>query len=169
MICTYTMCYSNPVLQHSMKKVFWSFPSKDDHEQWSRLDMPVRRQVANIFSSNPVGFAREYQYNNKKCLNYILTNYVDIKYDNIWSEDFIKEKKAEFKKNSNYFRIVKQGSILVYLTFHIFTIFVILFMAIMKQSIISLGYVLCLMFRLRDAAKVLDQRQIQKEKYRDEL
>ena len=34
MISTYTMYQSNPVLQDSMKKVFWCFPSKDDAKQW---------------------------------------------------------------------------------------------------------------------------------------
>ena len=65
-------------------------------------------------------------------LNYLLTNYVDLKYQNIWSQDFLKKKKADIKANSTYYRIVKQGSILVYVTFHIFTIFIILLMATMR-------------------------------------
>ena len=99
----------------------------------------------------------------------MLTNYVDIKYDKIWSIDFIKQKKGELKNNSNYYRIVKQGSILVYLTFHVFTIFIVLFMAIMRQTLISIGYVICLLMRLNDAAKVLDQRQVQVDKRRKVL
>ena len=99
----------------------------------------------------------------------MLTNYVDIKYDKIWSIDFIKQKKGELKNNSNYYRIVKQGSILVYLTFHVFTIFIVLFMAIMRQTLISIGYVICLLMRLNDAAKVLDQRKVQVDKRRKVL
>jgi hypothetical protein len=43
-------------------------------------------------SEDAIKFADDYQntVNNKYCLNYLLTNYVDIKYDNIWSEDYIK-------------------------------------------------------------------------------
>jgi hypothetical protein len=81
----------------------------------------------------------------------------------------MKEKKREIKNNSPYFRVVKQGSVLVYLTFHIITIFTILLMAVMRQSLLSLGYVLVLLPRFKDAAAVLDQRSIHKNKAKDEL
>jgi hypothetical protein len=59
-------------------------------------------------------------------------SFVDLKYQSIWSEEFIKEKKSEIKKNCIYFRLVKQGSQLIYITFHIFTIFIVLLMAAMR-------------------------------------
>jgi hypothetical protein len=93
-----------------------------------------------------------------------LLNYVDIKYQQIWSEDFLKAKKRELKYNSAYYRIVKQGSTLVYICFHIMTIFVILLMATMRQSLISLGYVLILIPRIKDGAEVLNQRSHQHSK-----
>jgi len=102
-------------------------------------------------------------------LNYILTTYVDMKYQDIWSEDFLKEKKWEIKENSSYFRIVKQGSVLVYISFHITTIFVVLLMATMRQSIISLGYVFILLPRVKDGGEVLDQRNIHQSKAKDDL
>lgn len=77
-------------------------------------------------------FAKEYNRLNAWDLNYVLTNYVDLKYQSIWSEEFMKEKKWEIKKNCLYFRLVKQGSQLVYITFHIFTIFMVLLMAAMR-------------------------------------
>ena len=40
-------------------------------------------------------------------MNYVLTNYVDIKFQDIWSDEYLKEKKGEIKRNSSYFRIVK--------------------------------------------------------------
>lgn len=52
-------------------------------------------------------FAMEYNKNNEIDLNYHLTNYVDIKYQTIWGEEFMKEKKWEIKKNCVYFRLVK--------------------------------------------------------------
>lgn len=55
-------------------------------------------------------FAREYNRLNKYDLNYTLTNYVDLKYQAIWGEELIKEKKWEIKRNCLYFRLVKQGS-----------------------------------------------------------
>jgi hypothetical protein len=33
-----------------------------------------------------------------------------LKYDHIWSQDFLKKKKQEIKDNNTYYRIVKQGS-----------------------------------------------------------
>lgn len=54
-----------------------------------------------------MNFAKEYNENNKYDLNYILTNYVDLKYQAIWGEELIREKKWEIKKNCIYFRIVK--------------------------------------------------------------
>ena len=78
-------------------------------------------------------------------------------------------KKREIKSNSTYFRIVKQGSVFVYLTFHIITIFIILLMAVMRQSLFSIGYVLLLVPRFKDAAEVLDQRAIQQIKSKGQI
>ena len=102
-------------------------------------------------------------------MNYILTNYVDLKYPTIWSEEFLKQKKWEIKDNSSYFRIVKQGSQLAYICFHIFTIFLVLLMATMRQSIISLGYVLILLPRMKDGSEVLNQRNIHQNQSKDQL
>ena len=98
-----------------------------------------------------------------------MTAYVDLKYINIWSEDFMKEKKREIKNNCAYYRVVKQGSVLVYLTFHIITIFITLLMAVMRQSFLSIVYVAVLLPRFKDAAAVLDQRSIHKNKAKDDL
>ena len=73
------------------------------------------------------------------------------------------------KESSSYYRIVKQGSVLVYLSFHIFTIFIILLMATMRQSILSLGYVFILLLKMKDAAEVLNQRSIQQNKKTKEI
>jgi len=81
----------------------------------------------------------------------------------------LKEKKWEIKDNSNYFRIVKQGSLLVYLTFHIFTIFVILVSCILKKSVLSFGYILILLPKLRSGSSVLEQREMVRARKKDEL
>jgi len=73
------------------------------------------------------------------------------------------------KERSSYYRIVKQGSVLVYLSFHIFTIFIILLMATMRQSLLSLGYVFILLLKMKDAAEVLNQRSIQQNKKTEEI
>ena len=96
-------------------------------------------------------------------LNDVLINYVDLKYQHIWSEDFIKKVKWEFKELSIYFRIVKQGSVLTYLSFHIFTILVVLLMATLRQSIMSLGYVMILIPRMKDGSEVLMQRDLHQD------
>jgi len=81
----------------------------------------------------------------------------------------LKEKKWEIKDNSNYFRIVKQGSLLVYLTFHIFTIFVILVSCILKKSVLSFGYILILLPKLRSGSSVLEQREMVRARKKEEL
>jgi len=97
-----------------------------------------------------------------KDLNYHLINYVELKFNDLWSEEKVKEKKWELKQQNTYFRLVKQGSILVYLTSHLFVIFVILLMATLRQSFVSLVYFLLILlslFRTRYyAAGVLTQR-----------
>lgn len=97
-------------------------------------------------------------------LNYILTTYVDLKYTAIWSADFLKEIKWEIKRQSLYFRLVKQGSIFIYLSFHVFTILVILFMAVLRQSYMSFGYVFLILPRIREGAHVLKQNLIELDK-----
>lgn len=137
----YIFEFRNPVLNKTLKKVFWQFPSKDETKQWARLDPNVQKQVDWLF--NPYAlyqgnkkdsekvtskykllendlddeqkefaiaqykFAKDYNRLNEYDLNYQMTTYVDLKYQNIWGEDFIKEKKWEIKKGSSYFRLVK--------------------------------------------------------------
>lgn len=114
-------------------------------------------------------FAKEYNEQNRVDLNEVLTTWVDLKYDRIWAHEFLKKKKQEIKDNNTYFRIVKQGSQLVYISSHIFTIFVVMLSATMRQSIISLGYVLILLPFVKDGAEVLNQRNIHQNENRDRL
>jgi len=116
--------------------------------------LSMTNQVSN--AKNQYLFALKYNIENRKDLNYTLTNYVDIKYQDIWADDYLKVKKGEIKRNSSYFRIVKQGSQLVYLTFHIFTIFLVLLMATLRKSLIAIGYVIILLPRIKDGAEVLN-------------
>jgi hypothetical protein len=112
-------------------------------------------QKAKDLAVRQVQFAEQYRKRNLTDLNDLLVTYVDLKYDAIWSEDFCKRKKWEFKEQSLYFRLVKQGSVLVYLTFHVFTCLVVLLMAVLRQSFVSLGYVLILLPRMKDGSEVL--------------
>lgn len=187
----YIFNFRNPILNKNVGKVFWQFPTKDNIGQWNRLDKTVQRQVDWLFKPSKlfkekdvyntkykkVGgdlsktqkdlaaaqyeFATKYNRLNRYDLNYYLTNYVDLKYQGIWGDDFLKEKKWELKKNSSYFRLVKQGSQLVYISFHIITIFVVLLMAAMRQSVLAIGYMFILIFRMKDGAEVLKQRDLE--------
>lgn len=105
-------------------------PYDKDSSNFKDTTLSKEKQVEE--SKKQYEFALQYNNENSKDLNYTLTNYVDIKYQDIWSEEYLKEKKGEIKRNSSYFRIVKQGSQLVYLTFHIFTIFTVLLMATLR-------------------------------------
>jgi hypothetical protein len=89
-----------------------------------------------------------------------MTTYCDLKLNQIWSDDNIKNEKYMIKTSSFYFRAVKQGSIVVYLTFHIMTIFVVLIAALMRQSVQSIVYVMILLPHTRSGGEVLDQRLI---------
>ena len=108
-------------------------------------------------------FAIEYNKNPHMDLNQILINYIDLKYNEIWSTDQCRKVKAQFKQQSVYYRLVKQGSVLIYLTFHIFTIFLILLMATLRQSFFALGYVLIFIPRLKHGSEVLMQRNIHQD------
>jgi hypothetical protein len=94
----------------------------------------------------------------------MLVNYVDLKFDDIWSDEYCRKKKWELKEQNFYFRAVKQGSVLVYLTFHVFTILVVLLMAVLRQSILAFGYVFILLPRMRDGAEVLQQSTVNQGK-----
>jgi hypothetical protein len=93
---------------------------------------------------------------NKYDLNYHLTTYVDLKSDVIWSEANLRAKKYYLKVNCTYYRMVKSGSKFIYLTLHVFSIFAILLMSILRKSLISVGYVILLVPKLKAAAQVLD-------------
>ena len=89
---------------------------------------------------------------NKYDLNYHLKTYVDLKSDDIWSEANLKATKYYMKLNCAYYRMVKSGSKFVYLTLHVFVIFAILLMSIIRKSLISVGYVILLVPNLKAAA-----------------
>lgn len=185
LVSMYVYHYRNPILVKSMQKVFWVFPTPADaQERWRRLNPEVKRQVKWLISpvrfsagekskydfgegeeavdvdlaDRQYDFAKQYERRNNPDLNDLLVTYVDLKYDSIWSEDFCKAKKWEFKEQSLYFRLVKQGSVLVYLTFHVLTCLVVLLMGVLRQSFLSLGYVLILLPRMKDGSEVLRQR-----------
>lgn len=82
----------------------------------------------------------------EKDLNYQLVNYCELKYNEIWSNENIRQRKWELKQRDFYFRLVKQGSMLVYLSSHIFVLFVILMMSTIRQSLIALFYVFFIIF-----------------------
>jgi hypothetical protein len=46
--------FRNPILNKSLKKVFWQFPTKDNTEQWARLNPDVQKQVDWIYSPKPL-------------------------------------------------------------------------------------------------------------------
>lgn len=159
----------------------WRRLNSDVKRQVKWLISPIRYSASNPSSNPPVSnpkydfgeeeeavdadlaerqyeFAKQYERRNNPDLNDLLITYVDLKYDSIWSEDFCKAKKWEFKEQSLYFRLVKQGSVLVYLTFHVVTCLVVLLMGVLRQSFLSLGYVLILLPRMKDGSEVLRQR-----------
>ena len=90
-------------------------------------------------------------------------NYVDLKYVDMWSNELAREKKMDLKNRSIYYRLVKKGSVLIYLTFHVVTLLLVMLIAVIRQSVISLLYVLVLLPHLRTAAEVLTMRLFAQE------
>jgi len=106
-----------------MEKVFWVFPKpSDDLDKWNRLDKDVKTQVRWLINPRELKhkeyiefhesmsssdrllsdeqFKRAITYNQQTStdLNDILTNYVDLKFSSIWSNDFCRKKKWELKE-----------------------------------------------------------------------
>lgn len=96
----------------------------------------------------------------------MLINWLELKFDRVWSNDLLREKKWELKEECFYFRAVKQGSVLVYLSFHIFLCFIIMVMATIRRSLISFGYIVILLPRMKDGSEVLTQRDQNQAKLR---
>lgn len=85
----------------------------------------------------------------------MLVNWLELKFDRVWSNDLLREKKWELKEECFYFRAVKQGSVMVYLSFHIVLCFIIMVMATVRRSLISFGYIAILLPRMKDGSEVL--------------
>lgn len=192
----YLLTYGNPLLRRSVKKVFWHFPNEyDKSSQWARLSENVFKQVKWLqrpfkFETdkyNDLRESKDYKFDKdvtdkqyRFALEYArakrqddlernLVNYVDLRYIGLWNDKTCREKKWELKRQSNYFRLVKRGSLFIYLSFHVFTIMVILLMATVRASIISFIYVLILMPHFRTGAEVLTMRLFAQEASRVEL
>lgn len=58
--------------------------------------------------------------------------------------------------------MTKYGSVLVYTTWHIITIVMILFIAMLRRSFISLGYVLAFIPFIKNSSDVLKQFEMYK-------
>lgn len=126
--------------------------------QYNNLNIVSKKEIE--IAKHQYKFALDYNQHNQLDLNQILIDYIDLKYEDIWTEKFCQKIKKEFKQQSIYYRLVKQGSILVYLCFHVFTIFLVLLMATLRQSFIAVGYVLIVLPRIKSGAKVLMQKNI---------
>ena len=111
------------------------------------------KSLANRQLLRGLAYAREARQD----MNDVLVNYIDLKYTEIWSDEFCKKKKWDLKEQNFYFRAVKQGSQVVYLSFHVATILIVMFMAVLRQSFIALIYVLILLPRVKDGSEVLQQ------------
>ena len=90
-------------------------------------------------------------------LDSILVNYIDLKYNEIWSITFMKKIKKQLKQQNLYYNLVKDGSQAVYILKHIDAILLILLLSIMRQSLVSVIYIIVIvwkiMFNSEDALK----------------
>ena len=70
-----------------------------------------------------------------------------------------KERLRELLDNCQYYLIVEGSQILIFTTMHIFTMIVILLMALCRRSLVSIGYVVALAPCLWASANVLKQHE----------
>ena len=96
---------------------------KQKKQEWHPNFVPLKSELSKEqknLAKDQYQFAREYQANNEYDLNYHLTNYVDIKYQTVWSDEFIKEKKWEIKKELRILQIgqVRQPALLHFFPHH---------------------------------------------------
>jgi len=70
-----------------------------------------------------------------------------------------KERLRELLDNCPYYLIVEGAQVLIFTTMHIFTMIVILLMALCRRSLVSIGYVLALAPCLWASANVLKQHE----------
>lgn len=68
-----------------------------------------------------------------------------------------KERLKELKYKSHYYQIIMNGSVLLYTTWHIFTIMMICVSALCRRSVLSTFYVISLLPYIKDSADVLLQ------------
>jgi ABC-type transport system involved in multi-copper enzyme maturation permease subunit len=87
----------------------------------------------------------------------------------MWSTDLARTKKQELKMRNPYYRIVKQGSQAVYLTFHVTTILAIMLSTLLRRSFIAILYVFILLPHLRTATDVFAMALFSQEKKRKQL
>ncbi len=70
-----------------------------------------------------------------------------------------KKRLRQLKDNCFYYVLVRNGRVLIYTTMHIFTMIVILLMALCRTSMISLIYILVLLPYLATSSTVLNQHE----------
>lgn len=183
-VSIYILIYRNPIFNISMRKVFWMLPlPNDDPKKWNRLDEQTKQKK--LFSLNPIpltdpkydqlredhGLNTDFHNKVSKMrvdlmkhnlqrfisLDSFLVNYIDLKYNEIWSIPFMKKIKNQLKQQNIYYNIVKSGSQVIYLLYHINTICLILLLSIMRQSLVSVIYIIVIiwkiMFNSEDALK----------------
>ena len=168
-----------------MRKVFWMMPlPNNDPKKWNRLDEQTKKKK--IFNLNPIPLTdpkydklrEDYSHLNSSyhketsdkmveimktnlkkfiSLDSILVNYIDLKYNEIWSITFMKKIKKQLKQQNLYYNLVKDGSQAVYILKHIDAILLILLLSIMRQSLVSVIYIIVIvwkiMFNSEDALK----------------
>jgi hypothetical protein len=69
------------------------------------------------------------------------------------------ERLRELLDKCTYYMIVEGAQILIFTTMHIFTMIVILLMALCRRSLVSIGYVIALAPCLWESANVLKQHE----------
>ena len=136
----YMFYYCNPVLQKNIKNFVWE--TKNESTKQKCFD----EEILEVNIEKQINF-------NKKLEEY--TELMNYKYPAEFNHRSKSKRLCELKDQCSFYIITKNAPILIFTTWHIFTMFVILLMALCRRSLISLGYVVALLPYLRDSRSVL--------------
>jgi hypothetical protein len=131
LISVYFFYFSNPILKHKVQKFTWWVEDGDSKEvKTPERPLDIEKKLAEYHAFMTAKYSQE------KCYN-------------------IKDRLKELKSKSHYYQLIKNGSVLLYTTWHIFTIMMICVSALCRRSVLSTFYVISLLPYIKDSADVL--------------
>ena len=146
LVAIYLYYYRNPVLSQSCQEFKWFFKENEQQLSNSQVDLAMTDRI------NQNRALINFQENLKEYHSLMISKY-PTEIDQLSG----KKRLRSLKDNCPYYVLVRNGRVLIYTTMHIFSMIVILLMALCRRSLISLIYVVVLLPCLATSSTVLNQ------------